>query len=271
MSTSIHIVICIKGIIDPDIPSAQFEIDEDSLRVISRSGVRTLMSPFDKQAIEGALRIREHLGEAKITLLSMGTEAARAIIKDGLSLGADEAVLLNDPLFEPADSYTTALTLAKAIRKIDDVDLILTGRQAADWDTGVVGSGIAEVLGLPAVTLAAAIEIDDRTARIERALKNGSETVEVQLPALVTISHELGAPRKPDLRETMRAARKPVTVWSADDIGLAPGEVGEEAMRNVPEQLYIPVNDVVCEIIAGDTPQEKAAALFKRLHEERFL
>ncbi len=266
-----HILVCIKAIPDPDIAATLFRVDEDAKKVIPVPSLRFVMSPFDEQAIEGALRVREALGTAKVTLLCMGSELARGIVKDGLSLGADEAVLLADETFEEADSYTTALTLAAAIEKIGEVDLILTGRQAADWDAGVVGCGIAEILGLPAVTLAKALELGEGLVRVERVLDDGIETVEAPLPAVVTISHELGAPRHASLRETMRAARKPLTVWNASDLGLASTQVGGRGARRVLERLYIPVNDVVCEFIKGDTPEALASALAWRLREEQMI
>ena len=266
-----HILVCIKGIIDPDVPIALFDVDEEAKAPAPLSGVRTLMSPFDKQAIEGALRIRDTLGEVKIALICMGPDSSRTIIKEGLALGADEAYLLTDPLFEIADSFTTARTLTAAITRIGDVDLVLTGRQAADWDSGVVGSGIAELLDVPAITLAASIEIDDQTVRVRRALVDGAETVEAPLPAVVTVAHEMGAPRKASLRETMRAARKPVTVWTASDIGLSADEIGDHGRRAVPERLYIPLSDVKCEYITGETPAVAASALIARLQEEKLL
>lgn len=266
-----HILVCIKGIIDPDIPIALFDVDEEAKTPAPLFGVRTLMSPFDKQAIEGALRIRDALGEVKITVLCIGPDSNRTIVKEGLALGADEAYLLTDPLFEIADSFTTARTLAAAITRIGDVDLVLTGRQAADWDSGVVGSGIAELLDVPAITLAASIEIDDHTVRVRRALVDGAETVEAPLPALVTVAHEMGTARKASLRETMRAARKPVTVWSASDIGLSADEIGDHGRRAVTERLYIPPCDVKCEFITGETPAVAASALIARLQEEKLL
>lgn len=266
-----HILVCVKGIIDPDVPTALFDVDEEAKAPAPLSGVRTLMSPFDKQAIEGALRIRDTLGVVKISLLCMGPDSSRTIIKEGQALGADEAYLLTDPLFEIADSFTTARTLAAAIARIGDVDLVLTGRQAADWDSGVVGGGIAELLNVPAITLAASIEIDDQTVRVRRALVDGAETVEAPLPAVVTVAHELGTPRKASLRETMRAASKPVTVWTASDIGLAADEIGDHGRRAVPERLYIPPSEVKCEYITGETPAVVASALITRLQEEKLL
>lgn len=265
------IVACVKEILDPDIASSVFRVDEDARKVIPLPGLRSVMSPFDEQAIEVALRLREALGEGSITLLSLGAETARSIIKQGLSLGADEAVLLIDAAFEGGDSFTTARVLAAAIEKMGDVDLVLTGRQAADGDSGVVGCGIAEQLGFPAVTFAMAVSVADGMLLVERSVGDGSETVAAPMPAVVTVSHEVGKVRHASLRETMKAARKPITVWTADELGLKPSDVGALGARRVLERLYIPVSDVECEYIDGKTPEELAASLVDRLSAARLI
>lgn len=265
------IVACVKEILDPDIASSVFRVDEDARKVIPIPGLRSVMSPFDEQAIEVALRIRDALGEASITLLSLGFESARAIVKHGLALGADEAILLTDPAFEGGDSFTTARALAAAIRKIGDVDLVVTGRQAADGDSGVVGCGIAELLGVPAVTFAMDVTVAGGMLLIERSLGDGAETVATPMPAVVTISHEVGKVRHASLRETMKAARKPMHVWTPEDVGLGPAEIGAKGARRVLERLYIPANDVECEYIDGKTPGELAANLVERLAAARLI
>lgn len=260
-----RIVVCVKEIPDPDLAASIFSVDEKARKVILPPGTRHVMSPFDAQAVEVALRIRDASGEAAITLLCLGAETARSIIKHGLALGADDAILLCDPAFDDGDSFTTARSLAAAIAKIGHVDLVLTGRQAADGDLGVVGCGIGELLNLPTVTFAASVTVAGKTLVIERALGDGSETVEAPMPAVVTISHEVGSVRHPSLRETMKAARKPVTMWTAKDIGLAPPDIGARGARRVLERLYVPVSDVECEFIRGETPGELAANLVDRL------
>ena len=265
------IVACVKEILDPDIASSVFRVDEDARQVIPVPGLRSVMSPFDEQAIEVALRLRDALGEASITLLSLGDESARAILKHGLSLGADEAVLLADPAFEGGDSFTTARALAAAIRRIGDVDLVITGRQAADGDSGVVGCGIAELLGIPAVTFAMDVTVADGMLVVERSLGDSAETVAMPMPALVTVSHEVGKVRHASLRETMKAARKPLHVWTPEDIGLAPAEIGVQGARRVLERLYIPATDIECEYIGGATPAELAANLVLRLAAARLI
>ena len=131
----------------------------------------------------------------------------------------------------------------------------------------MVGAGIAELLGLPAITFARDVWVADGTITVERVLEDGIETVEADLPAVVTISNELGAVRYASLRETMRAAKKPIRDWTPGDIGLDEKQVGPGASRRVLERLYIPVNDIECEFIGGETAAEMAAALARRLRE----
>lgn len=266
-----HVIVCVKQIPNPETPAHLFKIDDAAKTVIPAPGMPLVMSPFDEQALEAALRIRDARGEGKITVVSLGPEAAREVLKHGLSMGADEAVLLCDPAFETTDSYTTALTLAEAIKKIGDYDLILTGRQAADWDAGVVGLGIAELLALPTITFAKDVQVHDRMVRVERVLQDGFETVEAPLPVVVTISNELGEPRSVNLRQVMRAARKKATVWSAADLGLDPSQVGVSGARLTVERLFVPVKETQCEFITGASPQEQAANLLRRLQEMRVL
>ena len=265
------IIVCVKEIPDPEVASSIFQVDEEKKQVVLGPGLRLVISPFDAQAIELALRIRDAVGEVAVTLLSLGAESARFIVKYGLSLGADEAFLLVDPVFDGGDSYTTARALAAAIEKIGGADLILTGRQAADRDAGIVGPGIAELLDLPVITLAMDIEVTDGMLVVERSLSGGVEIVEARLPAVVTVSHEVGNVRHASLRETMKAARKPVTIWTADDLGLQPDDAGALGSRVVVERLYVPVNDVECEYLDGDTAEELAAKLVDRLSAARLI
>ena len=266
-----HIIVCVKQIPNPETPAHLFKIDDAAKTVIPAPGMPLVMSPFDEQAVEAALRLRDTLGEVKITVVSLGPESVREALKHGLSLGADEAILLSDPAFQGSDGYTTALALAEAIKKIGEYDLILTGRQAADWDAGVVGLGIAELLDIPAITFAKDVQVHDRTVRVERVLQDGFETVEASLPALVTISNELGEPRSPNLRQVMRASRKKATVWSAAALSFDTGRMGATGARLTVERLFIPVKENQCEFITGGSPQEQAMNLLRRLQEMRVL
>jgi electron transfer flavoprotein beta subunit len=262
-----HIVVCAKQVPNPEAAFSMFRIDEQAKRMVPAPGLQLVMSPFDEQALEAALRIRERHADTRITIMTLGAESARNALKHGLAMGADEGVLLSDSAFEVADSYTTARALAAAIRKLGRCDLVLTGRQAADWDAGVVGAGVGELLGLPVITFAKDVQVEGTAVRVERVLDDGTEIAEAPMPALVTVSNELGVPRTPNLRETMRAARKPVAVWKAGDLGLAKEEI---SARRVIERLFVPAKDSRCEFIAG-SPQAQAVALAQRLRDAKLI
>ena len=260
-----HIVVCVKQVPNPEAAFSMLKVDEQAKQVVPAAGLQLVMSPFDEQAVEAALRIRESGVQTKITALSVGPESARNVLKHALAMGADEAALVRDDALEEAGSAAAALALSRAIAQIGAVDLVLTGRQAADWDAGVVGCGVAELLGFPVITFARKVDVNGRTLRVERVLADGFETLEAELPAVVTVSNELGAPRAPSLRETMRAARKPLTLRSAADIGLAADELARAGGLRVRERLFVPVKEARCEIVEG------AVELAQRLHEARLV
>ncbi len=266
-----HIAVCIKYIPDPEAAFSMFSIDEQAKKVIPASGLKHVVSPFDEQAIEAALRVREQHAGTRITVITLGNELSRNALKHGLAMGADDGVLLADAAFEDGDAYTTAITLAAALKKLGAIDLVLTGRQAADGDTGVVGAGIGELLNLPVLTFAKSIAVDGKAVRVERVLDDGGEIVEADLPAVVTVSNEIGAPRAASLRETMRAARKPVVVWNASDLGLEANAVGAAGSRAVRECVFAPSKSVQCEIIEASSPEAQGAQLAQRLREARVL
>lgn len=266
-----HLAVCIKYIPDPEAAFSMFSIDEQAKQVIPASGLKHVVSPFDEQAIEAALRIREQHASTRITVITLGNELSRNALKHGLAMGADDGVLLADSAFDEGDSYTTALVLSAALKKLGTIDLVLTGRQAADGDAGVVGAGLAELLDRPLLTFAMSAAVENNVVRVERVLDDGSEIVEADLPAVVTVSNEIGAPRAPSLRETMRAARKPVQVWKAADLGLDGAEVGAAGRRAVRERLFAPSKAVQCEFIEAATPEEQGALLAARLREAKVL
>lgn len=270
-----HLAVCIKYIPDPEAAFSMFTIDEQAKKVIPASGLKHVVSPFDEQAIEAALRIREagNQSEAgtRITVITLGNELARHALKHGLAMGADDGVLLSDAAFDDGDAYTTAVALSAALQKLGAVDLVLTGRQAADGDAGIVGAGIGELLNVPVLTFAKSIVIDGNTVRVERVLDDGTEIVETDWPAVVTVSNEIGAPRAPSLRETMRAARKPLVAWKVADLGLDAVAVGAAGSRTVRERLFAPSKTVQCEFIDAPSPEEQGVRLAARLRDAKVL
>ncbi|MGB2694903.1 MAG: electron transfer flavoprotein subunit beta/FixA family protein [Dehalococcoidia bacterium] len=266
-----HIVCCVKQVPDWDIPPSNFKVDEATKQVVPPAGVAPVRSQFDEIGVEAAMRIKDQSPDTKITILTMGPEGARDAIKHSLAMGADEGLLLSDALFGSLDWYQISLVLSKAVEKLGDVNLVICGRQAVDWDMGVTGSGIAELLGWPVLTICKDAQVKDSTVVVERVLMDGFETVEAPLPAVTTISNELGEPRYPKLQQIMQAARKQVTVWSAADLGLDESQLGEGGRKLSLQRLYIPQSDMQVEIIEGDTPEEKAQNLARKLKEARLI
>ncbi len=265
-----NMIVCVKQVIDPEAPPASFKIDPSSNTVVPPSGIPPVISLFDENAVEAALRIKDAQG-GKITVISLGINLLRDVAKKPLSMGADELILLEDEAFAEGDSWSTAYALAMAIKKIGDYDLIFCGRQAADWDAGQVGSGIAEILGLPSVTLAKKIDITDGKARVERVTADGYEVIEVSLPALITVSNELGEPRYPTIRGIMAAKKKEPVIWKPADIGGEPSQVGAAGRRTKLIKLFQPVREGKCKSIEGENPEEMAVSLALKLREAKIL
>jgi len=267
----IHMICCVKQVPDPETPASQFKVDEATKKVLPVPGIDPVADEFAILGVEAALRIREAAGEAKITVLCLGPDAARDAVKKALAMGADEGIQLTDKAFEDGDSFATARALAAAIKKLEPFDLVICGRQAPDWDVGVTPSVIAELLGLPCITVAREVKVSDGTLQVERVLLDGFETVEASLPAVVTVSNELGEPRYPQLRQIMAAAKKPVAVWSVADLGLDPSQVGVAGSVLSLDRLYVPVHEAKCEFVEGETADEAAEKLASMLREAKLI
>jgi electron transfer flavoprotein beta subunit len=265
-----NMIVCCKQVLDPEAPPASFKIDAGSNKVVPPADVPPVISPFDENAVEAALRIKDAQG-GKITIISMGNKLVRDVVKKPLSMGADELVLLEDAAFEGGDSWSTANALAAAIKKIGEYDLIFCGRQAADWDAGQTGAGIAEILGIPSVTLAKKVEVADGKAKVERVVTDGYQVVEVSLPALITVSNELGEARYATLKGIMAAAKKQPTTWTPADIGLDPSEIGEAGRKSKLLKLFQPVREGKCEFVEADSPADAGAKLAEKLREAKLI
>ncbi|MDP2674666.1 MAG: electron transfer flavoprotein subunit beta/FixA family protein [Dehalococcoidia bacterium] len=261
-----HIVCCVKQVPDPEAPASQFKVDEAAKKVLPIPGVQPVPSQFDTIGVEAALRIKDKLPDATITILTLGPDAFRDTVKHCLAMGADEGVHINDPSLNEADHWATAEILAAAIKKLEPVDLIICGRQAVDWDMGVVGSTLAEILGLPAVTIAKEIRMEGGKVTVERVLADGFETVEAPTPCVVTVSNELGEPRYPQLRQIMIAAKKEVKVLTAADLGID----GAKNRVNL-EALFVPETSVETEFIEADSAKEAGEKLALRLREAKLI
>lgn len=262
-----NIIVCVKQIPDPEIPPTKFALDTEFKRVIPPEGIPPVINPYDEQAVELALRLKEKHG-GKITILSIGEDSVKNAIKHALSMGADEGILLTDSAFDGSDSFSIATILSLAIKRIGDYDLILCGRQAADWDEGLIGPLIAENLDLPLITLAEEVDVSDGELKVKRVTLDGYQVFSVPMPSVITVSHEVGQPRLPSGWGIISASQKEIPVWSASDIDADSSRIGTGAARRKLVSLFIPVRERKCEIMEGETPAEASAELAERLREK---
>jgi electron transfer flavoprotein beta subunit len=258
-----NIVVCIKQVIDPEAPPISFKLDSAAKKAVMQ-GVAPVVDPYSEYAIEASLKVKE-AQSGKVTALSLGENLLREVVKKPLSMGADELILLEDAAFVNGDSWSTAYALAAAIKKIGEYDLILCGREASDTNAGQVGPGLAELLGLPVVTLAKKIEVADGKAKVERVTGDGYQVVEVTLPAVITVSNEIGEPRYPTIKGIMAAKKKEPVIWKPADIGVEPAAVGAAGHKAEMTKLYQPVHEGKCDLAEGDTPEEIGANLAMKL------
>jgi len=265
-----NMIVCVKQVLDPEAPPATFKIDAASNKVVPPAGMSPVIDPYGEYAVEAALKIKDAIG-GKITAISLGVNQLRDVVKKPLSMGADELVLLEDEAYDDGDSWSTAFALAAVIKKIGEYDLILCGREASDWNAGQVGSGIAEILDLPSITLVKKIDIADGKAKVERITSDGYEVVEVSLPAVITVSNEIGEARYPTIKGIMAAKKKEPTVWAPADVGLDPAQIGAAGRKTKMLKLFQPVHEGQVEIIEGDSPEEAAANLASKLREAKIL
>ncbi len=262
-----NIIVCVKQVFDPEIPPSKFHLDAKAMKVIPPEGIPPVINPYDAQAVELALRLKEQNG-GKITVLTLGGADTASVVKHALSMGADDGIVLSDAAFEGSDSFGIAYILSMAIQKVGGYELILFGRQAADWDEGIVGSIVAEYLNLPLVTLAEAIEVNDTGIKVRRAILDGYQVFSASLPAVVTVSNEVGQPRLPSGWGIIAAARKQIQIWNTSNLDVDVMKVGSAAGRRKLFQLFAPERARKCEIISAETVSEAAVRLADRLREK---
>jgi electron transfer flavoprotein beta subunit len=240
-----HMIVCLKQI--PDLQ--QIRIKE---RKPITEGAPLIFGDMDKNALEEAVRIKEKVGEAKVTALALGGKKLKDGIKEALAIGADEAVLLMDPVLVESDTASKVKALAKAIEKVGEYDLILCGEGSTDNYSGQTGARLAELLDLPQLTYVRAMEVGDGTIKATRNMEESFEIVEADLPALVTVANEINQPRLASLRDILKAGRKPVQEWAAADLGLAENEVGAGASVIEVVSNLAPEQDRKQEVFTGD-------------------
>lgn len=226
---------------------------------------KLVMDPYSENALEVGIQLKEKAG-ATLVALCLGDKAAEEVLRRALALTCDEAILVNDPEAAGRDGMAIAHILAAAIKKEGGADLVVTGRQAGDWDRGQVGQLLAEELGYSCVTVAATAEpAGDGWLKVTREAEDGYEAVQVKLPAVVTFtSHEKNVIRIPKVKDVMMAHRKPIKSLATGDLALDPARL--EPGVNLGS-LFVPTLDGKCEVIEGEAGPDKASALAKKLRE----
>jgi electron transfer flavoprotein beta subunit len=221
-----HLVCCIKQV--PD--TADVKIDPET-NTLMRAGVESISNPYDIVAVEQAVQLKERYG-GRVTVLTMGPPQAQLSLREALSIGADEAILLSDRSFAGADTLATSFTLSKAIARLHaelPVDLVLCGKQAIDGDTAQTGPGIATRLGFTQFTYVIDVEWtkpDERAIQVRRKIEGGIEVIRGPLPALLSVELELLPVRRAALPALIDSLRAPITIWDAQAIGAPPDRVG---------------------------------------------
>jgi electron transfer flavoprotein beta subunit len=222
----VNIIVCVKRVPDTE---TRIRIGEDG-RSIDPSGVKYVMSPYDEFAVEGALRTREALGEGEVTVVSLGDDASQETLRGALAMGADRALLLKGEATH--DGLATARTLAAELGEAD-APLILMGIKAVDDDQQQVGPMLATLLGRPCATTVSSFEVGDGKVTCEREVEGGTQTVELALPALLTITKGAYEPRYASLKGIMAAKRKPLETREVDS---APSRIEVLGMELPPER-----------------------------------
>jgi len=255
-----HVVVCIKQV--PD--TADVKINPET-NTLMRDGVKSIINPFDMYAIEEGIRIKEAYG-GKVTVITMGPPQAEEALKEAVSMGVDDAILISDRAFAGSDTYATSYALSAAIEKIGDYDLILCGKQASDGDTAQVGPGIATHLDLPQATYVKKIvSLDEEKAVVERMTEEGYDVVELQMPCLFTVVKEINEPRVPSLRGKMKAKSFKVNVWTAKDLEADPEKIGLKGSPTQVVKIFTPQRSVETETITGESASEIAEQLAQKV------
>jgi len=274
-----NIIVCIKQV--PE--TTEVKINPETNTLI-REGVKSIVNPFDAYAIEEGVRLKEKFG-GKATVITMGPPQAEAVLREAISVGIDEGILLSDRAFAGSDTWATSYALSAAIKKIGAFDLIVCGKQASDGDTAQVGPGISAHLDVPQVTYVKKIEevnpalstmesgnterkggVKDKFMRVERMTEEGYEIIEVSLPALITVVKEINTPRLPSLKGMMRAKQAKIIHWKASDIEAESNCVGLTGSPTQVVRIFTPPPRVGGRIFKGETQEivEKLAEVLRK-------
>jgi len=238
---------------------------------LQREGVESIINPDDMHALEAAVRLREKHG-GTVTAISMGPPQAIDALREALGMGIDDCILLTDKAFAGADTLATSYTLGRCIQKLGKCDIVLCGLQAIDGDTAQIGPQVAEMLDMPQIARAVAIDIKGGEVMAERLVEDGTEVVKCPLPVLVSVVKDLNEPRYPVIQKLMAsfASSAPIRIWGPKEIGADEARIGLKGSPTQVQRTYTPKTEKKTEKLNGDQASV-AKALVDRLHQRRLL
>ncbi len=255
-----NIVVCIK------------QVPDSAAKVVAEGGQVTwgdaplVLNPWDEFAVEAALVLQETSG-GEVTAICVGGESSKEALKTALAMGCSQSVLISDPALANADSQAVAHVLAAAIKKVGSVDLAFFGKQAIDGDMGVTAAQTARCLSWPVLSAVSVISAEASGIHVERSIEEGRQGVDSKLPAVVSVSKDIGEPRYPSFMGIRKASRATIPTWTLAELGIDP----PVSVVRWPELVNPPVREVTTEIITGDSPQEIAEKLVDKILEEKVL
>ncbi|OGS21866.1 MAG: electron transfer flavoprotein subunit beta [Elusimicrobia bacterium RIFOXYA2_FULL_39_19] len=260
-----NFIVCIK-----QVPATTDVKIDSNTNTLKREGVESIINPFDEYAIEEAVRLKERTG-GKVTVITMGPPQAENALREALSRGCDEGILVSDRAFAGADTLATSYTLAQTIRKIGEFDVIICGKQASDGDTAQVGPGVAEKLNIPHIAYVGKVEdIKPGTMKVQRMMEDGHDIFDVSLPALITVVKEINNPRLPSLKGMIFSKKAVIKKWTAADISADADKIGLSGSPTQVMKIFYPPARQGGEKLTGE-PQDQAAALVSKMKELKLI
>lgn len=260
-----NIIVCIKQVPDTN----EVKIDKTTNTLI-REGIPSIINPFDENAIETAMELKEKYG-ARVIVITMGPPQAQQALKKSWAMGADEVILISDRAFAGSDTWATSYVLSKTIERIGTYDLIVFGKQAIDGDTAQVGPGVAELLDLPQITYVKELEyIKDRTIKVQREIEDGYEIIESQLPAVITVLKGINEPRYPSFKKLIKVKKMEVDKLGANQINVEENKIGLDGSPTRVVKIFSPPPKGSY-IQFNGYPKDAAQRLYKELKAKKMI
>lgn len=264
------ILVCVKQV--PEATEVRVNPDTGTL---NRDGVASILNPFCEYALDLALDVKATLPGTEIVVLTMGPPQARMALLRCLEMGADRAILVTDRRFAGADTWATALTIAKIAGKLEGIDLILVGKHAIDGDTAQVGPMLAEVLNIPQITYAVGIEVEEtakaKRVKVRRENEGGYETVQMRLPGLVSVSRGAASRQVCSFQAILDARAKEIRTMTADDLGLPEAELGLKGSLTQVVKVFPPTVKAPGRILSGADAPKAAKEVLGLLRQKHFV